>query len=99
MAFKIRRTNGAMLHALVAANNRRMQVGVGSSFHADITQITSGDYRNPVVTNDTITAANASSEATAVALANQAKAVINRHFADTLAHDTAVSAAMSTADA
>jgi hypothetical protein len=100
MAFNIRKVPDAIVFGLVAAHNKGQEERVASFFHADVTSVNdSAEYQSPTVTPDTITAAASSSEATAVALANDAKAVINRHFADTFAHDSAVSAQMTTASA
>lgn len=99
MAYRVRKTTDAMVFAIVAQQNARQQASVASFFHADITQKPGGSYQAPTVTNDTITAANASDLATSVTLANNCKAVINRHFADDYAHDSAVSAQVATADA
>jgi hypothetical protein len=99
MAYEIRKTNDTLTHALVAAHNLRQEESVASFFHADTTQKTSGQFENPVVTDDLVTAADGSSEATNITLVNEIKAVLNRHFADTFAHDSAVSAAVATADA
>jgi hypothetical protein len=98
MAYETRKVPDEMIFALVAAHNARQEAAVGSNFHADITQITNrADYRAPTVTNDTVSAANATDLTTSLTLVNAEKAVINRHFADTRAHNTAVSAAVSTA--
>lgn len=101
MAFKTRRLSEEIAFALIAAHNKRQEESVGASFHADVTSTTdkSNGYQAPTVTPLAVTAANATDTPTAVALVNQTKSVINQHFADTLAHDTAVSAAIATADA
>jgi hypothetical protein len=100
MAFVTRKIAEEMVFALVAAQNQRQLDSVASFFHADTTSSSSSfDYKNPVRTDLQVTAADSSSEATAVALANQIKSVLNRHFADTHAHDSAVSAAIATATA
>jgi hypothetical protein len=99
MAYRVRNTSETIGAALVAANNLRQTESVASFFHADTTQKTTGHFSSPVVTDDLVTAANSSSEATGVALANDIKGVVNRHFADDLAHNTAVSAVVTTADA
>jgi len=98
MAYKTRKTPDVMVNALVAAHNFRQEESVASFFHADTTQKTSGHYQNMTVADDLVTAADGSGDATNSTLANEIKAVLNRHFADTLAHDTAVSAQVSTAD-
>lgn len=99
MAFRARNLTDTAVGALVAAINLRQTEAVASFFHADTTQKTTGHYTAPVVTDDLVTSANSSSEGTAVALVNEMKAVLNRHFADDYAHNTAVSAQISTADA
>lgn len=101
MAVTARKTPDAILHALVYAHNLRMEEAVSTNFHADTTQVTTGDYTSPTVTDDTLTAAHAvpTDTTTAITCVNAFKKVINRHFADTRAHNTAVSSAVSTADA
>jgi hypothetical protein len=99
MAFLTRKVPDAIAFHLVAAHNLRQLESVASFFHADTTQKTSGDWTNPSVTDDLVTSDDGSSEATNITLANEMKAVLNRHFADTLAHNTAVSAQVTTADA
>jgi hypothetical protein len=101
MAFTVRKVTDALVQTLVAAWNHRQEAAVASFFHYDITQITSGDYMAPTVTNDvTTTAAAAATDlTTSLVLVNAELAVINRHFADTRAHDTAVTAAIDTAAA
>lgn len=100
MAYETRKISEEIAFALVAAHNERQEESVASFFHADITSTTDRtNYKAPVTTSLTVTLANASDTATAVALANDLKTKINIHFADTFAHDTAVSAAVATADA
>jgi hypothetical protein len=100
MAFKTRNMPDAMVFALVAAWNHRQEAAVSTFFHADITQVTTdADYRAPTVTNDTVTAANGTDLTTNITLVNQMKAVMNRHFVDPRAHNTAVSAVVATANA
>lgn len=100
MAFTVRKLTDEVARAIVDAINLRQTESVASFFHADTTQKTTGRSESGLtVTDDTITAANGSSAGTNVTLANDAKAVINRHFADSLAHNSAVSSAVSTADA
>jgi hypothetical protein len=101
MAYTVRNVPDAMVFALVAAWNRRQEDAVASNFHADVTQVTSGDYRAPVVTDDTPALSiggNPTDVTTVISFTNSLKALINRHFADTRAHNSAVSAAVSTAD-
>lgn len=99
MAVRARKTPDALLHALVYAHNLRQEEAVASLFHADTTQTTSGHYDSPVVADDLVASANGTDDATNITLVNEMKAVLNRHFADTRAHNTAVSSAVSTADA
>jgi hypothetical protein len=101
MAFTTRATPDAMIFALVAAWNHRQEAAVASSFHADITQVTTGDYRAPVVANDTPALSiggNPTDSTTVISFTNALKKLINRHFADTRAHNSAVSSAVATAD-
>jgi hypothetical protein len=99
MSLNVRNIPDAVAYAMVAANNQRIADSIGSFFHMSQTEDVSADYRNPVLTRVRITSANSSSEATAVALVNEIKADLNKHFADDIAHDTAVSAQITTADA
>lgn len=99
MAIPIRNLPDAVSYALVAANNQRITDSIGSSFHRAQTESVSADYRNPVITRLRVTAANASDLATSVTLVNAIKAAMNLHFADDLAHNTALSSAVATADA
>lgn len=90
-----------MVSALVAAWNAKQEASVASFFHADITQITSGNFTNPVVANDTpaLTIGAAPTDLTTViSFTNGLKGLLNRHFVDSRAHNTAVSAAIATAD-
>ncbi|UOF77391.1 hypothetical protein [Caudoviricetes sp.] len=102
MAYRTRNVPDAVLGALVAAWNAKQEASVASLFHADITQITSGNFARPTVTNDTPAlsiGAAPTDTATAISFSNSLKGLLNRHFADTRAHNSAVTAAMSTADA
>lgn len=99
MAYKTRKTPDVMVNALVAAHNLRQEESVASFFHADTTQKTSGHYQNMTVADDVIASANGTDDATNIVLVNEMKAVVNRHFADTLAHDTDTTAAVTEADA
>ncbi|MHC4648425.1 MAG: hypothetical protein ACYTBJ_23445, partial [Planctomycetota bacterium] len=99
MAYRTRETPDAMIWALATAWNAKQVAQVSTNFHFDATQLTTGDYKAPVVTAVTVAAANATDTATAVTLVNEIKADLNIHYADTTVHDTAVSAAITTADA
>ena len=99
MAYEIRNTNDCILRALVAAYNANQIAKVASYFHFDATQATDrSDYLTPTVTSVVVAAANATDSATALTLINEIKAHLNLHYADIVAHDTAVSAAITTAD-
>lgn len=100
MAINVRKTPDVVLHALVVANNQRLVDGIASFFHLDQTARTSGaDYLNQSVTRLTVTSATATDSTTAIVMVNDVKSVLNEHFADTIAHNTAVTTAVSTATA
>lgn len=98
MSLNARNIPDSVAYAAAAANNQRMVDSIASFFHQSQTESVGGDYRNPNLARLRITSAASSSEATAVALVNEIKAKLNIHFADDIAHDTAVSAAIATAD-
>lgn len=101
MAYTIRNTMDAIVRAMVAQHNAKQEASVASFFHADITQITTGDYTAPVVANDvpaTTIGVAPTDSTTVIAFTNSLKKLVNRHFADTRAHNSAVSAAIATAD-
>lgn len=96
----VRKTPDSVAFALAAAYNQRQVDGISTFFHLDRTSTTNAtDYKNPTVTRVTITSAAASDPATLVTMANELKADINIHFADSVAHNTAVPAAVATATA
>lgn len=96
----VRKVPLEMLFALVAEQNRRQADAVSTtSFHACQCETITGGVGGVTITRTTITAANASDLATSVTLVNATKALVNKHFADTAAHNTAVSAQVATADA
>ncbi len=102
MAYKTRKTPDAAVFALVAAWNAKQEASVASFFHADITQITSGNYAAPTIANETpaLSVGAAPTDLTTIISFTQGmKGLLNRHFADTRAHNSAVSAAITTADA
>lgn len=99
MALKTRRLPDEVLYALVAANNQRITDNISTNFHLDrtaATPTTYPDYNNPVVNRLAISSANSSSLPTALTLVAELKLKINQHFADSIAHNTAVSAAVTT---
>ncbi len=73
MATVIRRTDPVVDTLATAYNALKLQIGAGALFHLDASE-------------QTITAANSSSLATALTLVNQLLAVYQFHMADTLAH-------------
>jgi hypothetical protein len=101
MAYTTRKVPDALVFALVAAHNLRQEEAVASFFHADTTQVTTGDYMAPVVTDDTPALSiggNPTDLTTVLSFTNSLKKLVNRHFADTRAHNSAVSAPITTAD-
>lgn len=82
--FTVRNSDRAVLFGLVQAMNKTRVLNVGSVFHYDQLADMSGDFERPTVTLTTVTAAAATNLATSITLANQLKAVFNRHIADAL---------------
>lgn len=101
MALKTRMMPDEVVYALVAANNQRLTDNISTSFHLDRSCAADGgrDYKNPTITRLSITSASATDLATSLTLTNELKSDLNLHFADTIAHNTAVSAAVTTAAA
>lgn len=96
MAYTTRNVPDEMIFSLVAAHNLRQAEAVASFFHADTTQVTSGDYRARVVADDTPALSiggNPTDATTVISFTNGLRKLLNRHFADTNAHDSAVTAA------
>jgi hypothetical protein len=88
------------VYALVAASNQKQLDEIGTYFHLDKTSIQSNsDYQSPSVTVLTASMADATDYATVIALVNDLNGVLDMHFTDTIAHDTATSAAITMADA
>lgn len=91
------------LFALVDAYNRKQldEVVSGTKFHAaQLESVSVPAYgKAATITRSTITPANATDAATALTLVNAIKAIVDLHFADAVAHDSAVSAAITAADA
>lgn len=96
MAYRVRKLEQNTVFALVAAWNAKQEAAVASFFHADTTQISSGHWSAPVVASQTIAAANATDLPTSLTLVNQTLDYVNNHFVDPRAHNTAVSAALTT---
>lgn len=88
---------GKVLEALVAQHNQNRENAVGSNIHYAVTSHAAKDDGTaaPLL----IEAANPTSLATRIALANDIKKVLNAHYADMLAHRSVQTAAIATADA
>lgn len=100
MSVKPRAMSDEILYALVLANNQRQTDNISTNFHLDRTSAapTAGvDYKNPTVTRSAVSLAAATDAATRVALANQIRSVLNVHFVDAIAHNTAVSPVLTVA--
>jgi len=94
MSLKIRKGTKAVLKALVNELNRLRDLSVGSNFHASATAgAATGDP--PVATTRQVTAATATDLATSLALVNDIRQVLVEHFADTYAHNTALSGSIA----
>jgi hypothetical protein len=98
MILKILKSQQAkVLAALVAQHNQNRENAISTNVHAAVTsQATSDDgaEADPYI----ITAAAPTTEATRIALVNDIKAVLNVHFADTIAHDSAATEAVDEDD-
>jgi hypothetical protein len=100
MAITTRKMSDEILYALVEANNQAHTDALASLFHLDRTSTTDGrDYKDPTVTRVTVTHAAATNAATRITLVNQIKDVLDVHFTDAIAHNTATSAVITIADA
>lgn len=97
MAINVRGMPDSLAFGIVAALNQLQTDALSTLAHQSRTEITGGDYRNPTITRVTISSATATDLATSLTLVNELKADLNVHFADTIAHNTAVSAAVTTA--
>lgn len=96
----IRSLPDALVYALVAANNEELLSDISTNFHLTRKERTnSADYKNPTVSIDTIATAAATTFEEAIALVNEIRPYADAHFTDTIAHDTATSAAITIADA
>jgi hypothetical protein len=105
MALPVRKLALPLLFSLAYAFNalkKEVAAGIGSAkVHADVTSkpTTQTDDFTAASTPDIAASANASNLATSVTLANEIKAIYNRHVADDLAHKVGTSPAIATADA
>jgi hypothetical protein len=95
MALKIRKGSNRVERALVNELNRLRDLSVGANFHASATAAGAPTGDPPVVTTLQVTAANASDLATSLTLVNNIRSVLVEHFADTFAHNTALSGAIA----
>ena len=97
----IRNLPNHLVYALVKAHNDE-QVALVSTTYFHLRALTTTDetdYKNPSEATLAVTSADASDLATALTLVAELKLKINIHFADDVAHDSAVSAQVTTADA
>lgn len=89
--------------ALIAAYNRKQtdEITTGTKFHAaqHETVTNPGFPGQRTLARPNIATANATDAATALALTNEVRVLVDTHFADTIAHDSAVSAAITIATA
>lgn len=100
MALNARNVPDELIHALIAAANQRQVDALSTSFHLTRTERTNrSDYRNQSVSRVAVSTANATDLATSLTLVNEIKDVVDEHFADAVAHDSATSAAITIADA
>ena len=101
MAINVRNAANAILPNLVAQFNKFKRVYTESETtypHADITSVTSGAQSALVSTPAIMSSATASDLPTVIVRANEAKAVMNVHLVDALAHKAA-DTVIATADA
>jgi hypothetical protein len=97
-----RTTPDGLLGAIVQANNQDMLDNIGANFHLRrYTTLVHGDPFNPVITRGgpVFAQADVTVDVDGWALANSIKRIADAHFTDTIAHDTATSAAITIADA
>lgn len=100
MTLKVRNEADEIAYALVAAHNLAKVDGIASFFHLSQTETTNrGNYRNPSVTRLRVLSANGTDLPTSLVLVNELLTVLNTHFADAGAHNTALSAQIATAAA
>lgn len=93
MAINVRKGNlDEFLFAMTASYNKmraHLATLSGTAYHADVSSATTGDFSNPTVAFQTVNSPDATSLATAVAIANEMREKFNEHCADTLAHKAA----------
>ncbi len=101
MPIEARKDDRSMIHALFEAYRLKQEEETGTTlFHAEKTSTADRtDFMKPTRTLVVVTAATATDDATAIVLANDIKATVDKHFGDDQAHDAATSAAITIADA
>jgi hypothetical protein len=100
MALKARNIPNEVAYAIVAAHNQALVDNLSTLAHLSQTESTNrSNYKAPTVSRLRVTAANGTDEDTAVALVNDIKGVLDRHFVDDVAHDAATSAVITIDDA
>jgi hypothetical protein len=100
MSIPVRSHDSALIGAIVKAFNADRVARVSTNFHVSKTvEAVSGDFRNPTITDAVIATANASNEATLVALCKDIRVMIITHGKDSVGHkvaDTVIQAAVAT---
>lgn len=101
MALKIRKAETDLaLRAVIQEVNRLREASVGSNFHGSVSLAAQNLSSDPLApTTLSITSALTATLAGRIITANQIKGVLNVHFRDASAHNTALSPAITTADA
>jgi hypothetical protein len=96
MALKIRKGSGDVLKAVVDQLNRLRDASVGANVHASVT-LGGPAAGDPPTASALTTALGVPTDLpTSVALVNDLFRIANEHFKDTFAHNTAVSAQLTT---
>lgn len=90
MAISVRKNPSEFIEAMAFAFNKMQSAVVTDGYHRDLTQLTSPvpvfSQSSIVLTNLTVTAANATTLATLVTLTNNLLGVLNTHMLDDQAH-------------
>lgn len=100
MAISARRGSDAVAFAQALAHNKLLAATaiVGSSFHADITATTGGDYTAQTVTSLQVTAANATDLPSVITLVNQIQSIALVHLADGISTNASAAGAHKVPD-
>lgn len=95
MSMIVRKGSADVLAAVVDQLNKLRELSVGSNFHVTKTSKPAPDTDPPTESALQVTAPNATDLATSLVLIADIAAVYNKHAVDALAHNTAVSPALS----